>query len=83
MVALTFMIKESFTIQTNKSEEVVESSICFKYCFCTKTYNFQEIKTDFETNLEDFECWYSKPINTLREFGYSLYFFQISYTNLA
>jgi hypothetical protein len=33
----------------------------------TKTYNFQEIKSDFETNLDDFELfWYSKPIHTLR-----------------
>ena len=28
------------------------------------------IKNDFETQLEDFELfWYSKPVNTLREFG--------------
>jgi hypothetical protein len=37
----------------------------------TKTYNFQEIKSDFETNLDDFELfWYSKPIHTLRGFDY-------------
>jgi hypothetical protein len=40
---------------------------CFELLFRTKTYSFQEIKADFETNLEDFELfWYSKPINTLR-----------------
>lgn len=28
------------------------------------------MKSDFETLLEDFELyWYSKPANTLREFG--------------
>ncbi len=36
----------------------------------SKIYSFQEIKSDFETHLEDFELfWYSKPVNTLREFG--------------
>ena len=36
----------------------------------TKIYIFQEIKTDFEINLEDFELfWYSKPIIFLRELG--------------
>jgi hypothetical protein len=35
----------------------------------TKVLTFQEIKADFESNLEDFEFWHSKPINTLREFG--------------
>jgi hypothetical protein len=47
--------KESFTIQTNKSEESGYQAYALNYCFCTKTYSFQEIKTDFETNLEDFE----------------------------
>jgi len=36
----------------------------------SKTYFFQEVKADFETHLDDFELfWYSKPVNTLREFG--------------
>jgi hypothetical protein len=31
----------------------------------TKVLTFQEIKADFESNLEDFELfWHSKPINT-------------------
>ncbi|WP_309607796.1 radical SAM protein [Flavobacterium sp.] len=35
-----------------------------------KTTTFNELKIDFETHFEDFELfWYSKPINTLREFG--------------
>lgn len=35
-----------------------------------KTTSFSQLKTDFETKFEDFEMfWYSKPVNTLREFG--------------
>jgi len=31
---------------------------------------FNHLKSDFETHFEDFELfWYSKPINTLRDFG--------------
>ena len=63
--------KESFSIQTNKNEgewlvEMLQKISVAK----TKTYTFQEIKADFETSFEDFELfWYSKPVNTLREFG--------------
>ena len=36
----------------------------------SKVYTFQEVKSDFEQRLEDFELfWYSKPVSTLREFG--------------
>ncbi len=72
MMTLTFHDKkQSFTIQTNKKEgewlvEILEKIAISK----TKTHTFQEVKTDFETQLEDFELfWYSKPIKTLREFG--------------
>ncbi|MCC9073620.1 radical SAM protein [Flavobacterium sp. F-65] len=72
MLTLTFHDKkESFSIQTNKNEgewlvEILQKISVAK----TKTYNFQEIKADFETSFEDFELfWYSKPVNTLREFG--------------
>jgi hypothetical protein len=72
MLTLTFHDKkESFSIQTNKNEgewlvEILQKISVSK----TKTYTFQEIKADFETNFEDFELfWYSKPVNTLREFG--------------
>ncbi|KFF19044.1 B12-binding domain-containing radical SAM protein [Flavobacterium hydatis] len=72
MLTLTFHDKkESFSIQTNKNEgewlvEILQKISVSK----TKTYIFQEIKADFETNFEDFELfWYSKPVNTLREFG--------------
>jgi len=35
-----------------------------------KRVTFQQLKTDFELQLEDFELfWYSKSINTLKEFG--------------
>lgn len=72
MMTLTFHDKkEIFTIQTNKNEGewlllMLEKISVSK----NKIYTFQEIKSDFETHLEDFELfWYSKPMNTLRKFG--------------
>ena len=72
MMTLTFHDKkESFTIQTAKNDgewlvQILEKISVSK----SKTYTFQEIKTDFEISLENFELfWYSKPVNTLREFG--------------
>jgi hypothetical protein len=63
--------KESFSIQTNKQEGEWLVEMLLKITVSNaKTYSFQEVKADFETQLEDFELfWYSKPINTLREFG--------------
>ena len=72
MMSLTFHDKkESFTIQTNKQEGEWLVAILDKIAVAsTKVFTFQEIKADFESNLEDFELfWHSKPINTLREFG--------------
>lgn len=72
MITLTFHDKkESFTIQTNKNEGEWLLGILEKITVSNaKIYTFQEVKTDFEAHLEDFELfWYSKPINTLREFG--------------
>ncbi len=72
MMSLTFHDKkESFSIQTNKAEGEWLVEILQKISVSNmKTYSFQEIKADFETHLEDFELfWYSKPVNTLREFG--------------
>ncbi|HEY6143657.1 MAG TPA: B12-binding domain-containing radical SAM protein [Flavobacterium sp.] len=72
IMALTFHDKkESFTIQTPKLEGEWLVEILQKLSASnSKIYSFQEIKADFETNLEDFELfWYSKPVNTLREFG--------------
>jgi hypothetical protein len=72
MMTLTFHDKkESFTIQTNKEEGEWLVDILQKISVSnSKIYSFQEIKKDFETHLEDFELfWYSKSVNTLREFG--------------
>jgi hypothetical protein len=62
MMTLTFHDKkESFTIQTNKQEG--EWLVAMLKVSNTKTYSFQEVKADFETNLEDFELfWYSKQL---------------------
>ncbi|WP_310558411.1 B12-binding domain-containing radical SAM protein [Flavobacterium sp.] len=72
MMTLTFHDKkESFTIQTGKNEGEWLMQILDKLSVSNaKICTFQEIKSDFETSLEDFELfWYSKPVNTLREFG--------------
>lgn len=72
MMSLTFHDKkESFNIQTSKEEGEWLISILSKISMSNnKNYTFQEVKNDFETSLEDFELfWYSKPVNTLREFG--------------
>ena len=72
MMTLTFHDKkESFDIQTSKEQGEWLVSILSKIAVSgSKSYTFQEVKNDFETSLEDFELfWYSKPINTLREFG--------------
>ena len=72
MLTLTFQDKkESFSIQTNKLEGEWLREILQKISVSnSKIYTFQEVKADFETQLEDFELfWYSKPMKTLREFG--------------
>ena len=72
MLTLSFHDKkESFSIQTNKLEGEWLREILQKISVSnSKIYTFQEVKADFETQLEDFELfWYSKPIKTLREFG--------------
>jgi hypothetical protein len=72
MMTVTFHDKkESFSIQTNKTEGEWLVEMLQKISVSnTKTYSFQEVKADFELQLEDFELfWYSKPVNTLREFG--------------
>lgn len=72
MMVLTFHDKkETFDIQTSKKEGEWLSAILQKVAVSnTRVYTFQEIKTDFETTMEYFELfWYSKPINTLRDFG--------------
>ena len=72
MLSLTFHDKkESFSIQVNKAEGEWLVAILQKISVSnTKVYSFQELKSDFESNLEDFELfWYSKPVNSLRKFG--------------
>lgn len=72
MISLTFHDKkESFTIQINKNEgEWLVEALNKISVSNSKTYSFNELKTDFETDLEDFELfWYSKSINTLKNFG--------------
>lgn len=72
MMTLTFHDKkESFSIQTNKKEGEWLVKMLLKISVSNaKIYNFQAVKADFESLLEDFELfWYSKPIKTLREFG--------------
>jgi hypothetical protein len=72
MMTLTFHDKkESFTIQTSKKEGEWLVQILEKISVSeAKIHSFQEIKSDFEIHFEDFELfWYSKPVNTLRNFG--------------
>ncbi|KIA85892.1 radical SAM protein [Flavobacterium sp. AED] len=72
LMTLTFHDKkESFSIQTNKKEGEWLVEILQKIAVSNaKIYTFQEVKSNFETQFEDFELfWYSKPIKTLREFG--------------
>jgi hypothetical protein len=72
MMALTFHDKkESFSIQTNKSEgEWLVAALQRISVSNAKIHTFQELKSDFENEFSDFELfWYAKPINTLREFG--------------
>lgn len=72
MMTFTFHDKkESFNIQTNKNEGEWLVEILNKISISNiKNYTFQEVKNDFEASLDDFELfWYSKPVNTLREFG--------------
>jgi len=63
--------KESFTIQTNQKEGEWLRKLLEKISVSNaKSYTFKEIKSDFETDFEDFELfWFSKPVNTLRDFG--------------
>jgi hypothetical protein len=72
MMTLTFHDKkESFSVQTNKKEGEWLVEMLQKISVSNaKIYNYQEVKANFESHLEDFELfWYSKPIKTLREFG--------------
>ena len=72
MMTLTFHDKkESFSIQTNKQQGEWLVEILYKISVSNaKIYTFQEVKTDFEMKLEDFELfWFSKPVNILKKCG--------------
>ena len=72
MMQLTFHDKkETFIIQTNRKEgEWLVRMLPIISVSNSKTTTFQELKADFENELEDFELfWFSKPITTLKEFG--------------
>nr|WP_314867132.1 B12-binding domain-containing radical SAM protein [uncultured Flavobacterium sp.] len=72
MMSLTFHDKkETFVIQTNQKEgEWLVKILATISVSNSKTTQFQELKADFESELDDFELfWFSKPMNSLREFG--------------
>jgi hypothetical protein len=72
MMRLTFYDKkETFEVQTNLKEgEWLVAALEKISVTNKKTTQLQELKTDFENELEDFELfWFSKPITTLKEFG--------------
>ncbi len=72
MMSLTFHDKkETFVIHTNQKEgEWLVKILATISVSNSKTTQFQELKADFESELEDFELfWFSKPMNSLREFG--------------
>lgn len=72
MMTLTFHDKkETFSVQTNKEQGDWLIEMLKKVAVSNaKTYTLQEIKLDYETELEDFELfWFSKPVLTLRDYG--------------
>lgn len=72
MMAFTFHDKkESFDIVLNDLEgQWLVNTLPRISVSNNKTFTFQELKASFETTLENFELfWYSKPVNTLREYG--------------
>ena len=72
MMTLHFHHKrDTFSLQTNKAEGEWLAAVLDRISATNeKTLTFNDLKADFETNLEHFELfWYSKPIHTLRAFG--------------
>lgn len=63
--------KETFEIQLSQREgEWLVTVLDLISYSNSKIIQFQELKADFENELEDFELfWFSKPITTLKEFG--------------
>lgn len=72
MIKLTFHHKtQTFDITLNVEEGKWLVAILDKISvFSDNKTTFTQLKADFETNFEDFELfWYSKPVQTLRQFG--------------
>jgi hypothetical protein len=72
MMKLTFHDKtESFEIILDKDKaQWLIKSLEIISIFNENKITFAQLKSDFENHFEDFELfWYSKPINTLRDFG--------------
>ena len=72
MLSLTFHDKkESFVIQLEKEKgEWLQKMLEKVNVLNSKIITLKILKEDFELEFEDFELfWYSKPIDTLRDFG--------------
>ena len=72
MMKLTFHNKrETFEISIEKDKaDWFLKSLELLNVSNKKAITFAQLKTSFENEFEDFELfWYSKPLNTLREFG--------------
>jgi len=64
--------REVFEITVDKEKGEWLHSVLEKIAVANeKRYTFNEVKSDYEASgLDDFELfWYSKPLNTLRDFG--------------
>lgn len=72
MAALTFHSRrESFSVQVTEEQGQWLQQLLPKICVTEKPMTFGKVKEDYENaGLEEFEpFWYSKPVNTLREYG--------------
>jgi hypothetical protein len=72
MAALTFHSRrESFSVQVTEGQGQWLQQLLTKISVTEKPMTFGKVKEDYENaGLEEFEpFWYSKPVNTLREYG--------------
>ncbi len=72
MMKLTFHEKtETIEISLEKEKAIwLINALEMASVFNTTMTNFKQLKDSFENQYEDFELfWYSKPVNTIREFG--------------
>ena len=72
MMKLTFHDKREtveISLEKEKADWLIKT-IELVFVSNKKTTTFAQLKTSFENEFEDFELfWYSKSLNTLREFG--------------